>query len=249
MVIYQGIKMEFAKAKGFFITGTDTEVGKTLVSGGIARILRDAGKKVGVFKPVASGCVRDYEGLVSQDAKFLRECSGCDFDLTFINPVGYSAPAAPAVCAEHENRRVDFELMAEAYGRICGESDLMIVEGVGGIRVPVSAGVDVAELAKGFGLPVVIVARTDLGTINHTLLTIDAVRAAGLELAGVVISGYDAEKAGLAQETLPMILEEWGQTPVLSIVPYDNESDVENGKLGELTIEALNDCDWAEMIQ
>lgn len=240
--------MELEKAKGFFVTGTDTGVGKTLAAGGIARILTDAGKKVGVFKPVASGCVRDYEGLVSQDAVFLRDCSHCDFDLSVINPVGFAAPAAPAVCEEHENRRVDFGAIADAYNRICGQSDVMIVEGVGGVRVPISSGVDVVTLAQEFGLLVVIVTRPDLGTINHTLLTIDAVRSAGLELAGIVISGYDTDKAGLAEETLPMVLEEWGQTPVLSIVPYDEESDVENGKLGELTIEALGDCDWVGML-
>jgi dethiobiotin synthetase len=97
-------------------------------------------------------------------------------------------------------------------------------------------------------LPLIIVTRPDLGTINHTLLTIDAAKNAGLAIAGLVISGYNAETAGLAEETLPEVLEEWGQVPVLSIIPYDEESDVENGKLGELTIEALTDCDWAEML-
>lgn len=239
--------MSITKAKGFFVTGTDTGVGKTLVSGGIAKILRDAGKKVGVFKPVASGCARDFDGLVNADAAFLRECSHCDFDLSVINPIRFLAPAAPIVCEEHENKQCDFEAMAKAYNQICDDSEVMIVEGVGGIRVPLSQGVDVVELAKMFGLPVVIVSRPGLGTINHTLLTIDAVRNAGLELAGVVVSGYNHETAGLAEETLPMVLEEWGQTPVLSIVPYDEESSVEEGKLGELTVEALGDFDWASM--
>jgi dethiobiotin synthetase len=241
--------MELNKAKGLFITGTDTGVGKTLVSGGIARLLNNSGKKVGVFKPVASGCYRDYEGLIASDAVFLRECSGCNFDLSTINPVGYVTPAAPIVCAEHENKPVDYEHIAKAYNEISTNSDIIIVEGIGGARVPISYGVDVITLAQGFALPVVIVARPDLGTINHTLLTIDAVRNAGLELAGVVISGYNAETAGLAEENLPMIIEEWGQTPVLTIIPFDEESDVEKGTLGEITIESLADCDWMEFMQ
>ena len=240
--------MNVSKARGFFVTGTDTGVGKTLVAGGIAHILRNAGNRVGVFKPVASGCARNFEGLVNADAEFLRACSHCDFDLSVINPVRYLAPAAPIVCQSHENRMVDFAAVETAYNKICADSDVMIVEGVGGIRVPISAGVDVVELAKVFSLPVIIVCRPDLGTINHTLLTIDAARGAGLDIAGVVISGYNAETAGLAEETLPLVLEECGQVPVLSIIPYDEESDVENGKLGELTIEALGDWDWAAML-
>ena len=240
--------MNLTKARGFFVTGTDTGVGKTLVSGGIAHILRNAGKKVGVFKPVASGCRRDYDGLVNTDAEFLRACSHCDFDLSVINPVRFIAPAAPIVCEEHEDRPVDFAAIETAYNRICSESDVMIVDGVGGIRVPISEGADVISLAQAFNLPLIIVTRPDLGTINHTLLTIDAARNAGLAIAGVVISGYNAETAGLAEETLPRVLAEWGQVPILTIVPFDEESDVEKGKLGELTIEALTDCDWTEML-
>jgi dethiobiotin synthetase len=240
--------MNLTKAKGFFVTGTDTGIGKTLISGGIAHILRNAGKRVGVFKPVASGCQRNFDGLVNADAEFLRACSHCDFDLEVINPVRYLAPAAPIVCIEHENRQVDFAAIETAYNRICDQSDVMIVEGVGGLRVPIAPGVDVIELAKAFNLPLIIVTRPDLGTINHTLLTIDAARNAGLDIAGLVISGYNADTAGLAEETLPQVLEEWGQVPILTIVPFDEESDVENGKLGDLTIEALTDCDWTDLL-
>jgi dethiobiotin synthetase len=96
---------------------------------------------------------------------------------------------------------------------------------------------------------VVIVTRPDLGTINHTLLTIDAVRGAGLEVAGVVISGYKALDASIAEETLHGVLEQWGQVPVLSIVPYDDEADVEGNRLGEVIPEALEDVDWAQLAE
>lgn len=236
--------MDLPKVKGFFVTGTDTEVGKTLIAGGIARVLRDSGKKVGVFKPVGSGCNHQYEGLVNADAEFLRSCSHCDFPLNDINPVGYVAPAAPAVCEEFERRPVDYGLIEDCYKKISAASDVMVVEGVGGVRVPVSRGVDVLDLAKEFDLPVVVVSRCGLGTINHTLLTLDAIRGVGLKIAGVVLSGYDVELAGLAQETLPGVLEEWGGVEVLSIVPLDEESDVEQGRLGEVVLETLAEVDW-----
>lgn len=243
-----GSELTLPKAKGLFITGTDTSVGKTLIAGGIARILHQQGSTVGVFKPVASGCSHHDEGLVSTDAEFLRACSHCNFSLGDINPVGFVTPAAPIACEEHENRRVDFAAIAKAYEKICAESDVMIVEGIGGVRVPVSAGVDVLDMAVWFGLPVVVVTRPQLGTINHTLLTVDAVQNAGLKLAGIVISGYDAENATLAEETLPGILTQCTQTEILTIVPYDEGSNVEHGRLGELAIEALGDCDWSELM-
>lgn len=241
------MELNLPKAKGIFVTGTDTGVGKTLIAGGIAKILKDAGKRVGVFKPIASGCSHTNEGLVNHDSEFLRYHSHCDHSLSIINPVGYVTPAAPIVCEEHENRLVDFGAMADAYNMICADSDVVVVEGIGGVRVPISEGVDVLEMAKWFDLPVVVVTRPDLGTINHTLMTVDAIRGAGLNLAGVVISGYDALNASLAEETLPQVLTEFADIDILTIVPKDEDSDVEACKLGELTVEALTDCDWQEI--
>ena len=239
--------MDLPKARGLFVTGTDTDVDKTLIAGGIARVLRDGGKKVGVFKPISSGCSHQYEGLVNADSEFLRVCSHCDFPLNDINPVGYVAPAAPAVCEEFERRPVDYGLIEDCYKKISAASDVMVVEGVGGVRVPVSCGVDVLDLAKEFDLPVVVVSRCGLGTINHTLLTLDAIRGAGLKIVGVVLSGYDVETAGLAQESLHGVLEEWGQVDVLATVPLDEESDVEQGRLGEVVWETLAEVDWESL--
>ena len=241
------LDIELSAAKGIFVTGTDTGVGKTLVAGGIARILSQDGQRVGVFKPVASGCTHQYEGLVNADSDFLRMCSGCDFELSVISPVGFVTPAAPVVCQERERRSVDFGAVAAAYKKICTESNVMIVEGIGGVRVPISGDVDVIEMMKWFGLPVVVVSRPNLGTINHTLLTIDAVRGAGLELLGVVINGYDALSATVAEETVGDVIEEYGDVDVLSIVPRDEGSNVEEGKIGQLAVEALGDCDWAKI--
>ena len=241
------MELNLPKAKGVFVTGTDTGVGKTLISGGIAKILKDAGNRVGVFKPIASGCSHTNEGLVNADSEFLRYHSHCDHSLSTISPVGFVTPAAPIVCEEHENRLVDFDAVATAYQQICNDSDVVVVEGIGGVRVPISEGVDVLEMAKWFDMPVVVVTRPDLGTINHTLMTVDLIRGAGLNLAGVIISGYDAMNATLAEETLPQVLMDFGGIEILTIIPKDEDSDVESCKLGELTVEALNDCDWQDV--
>jgi len=177
----------------------------------------------------------------------LAGCANCEFSLSEINPVGFITPAATVVCEEVEHRKVDFEQIVTAYKHICANSDVVIVEGIGGLLVPISEGVDVAEMAKWFDLPVVVVARPGLGTINHTLLTIDAIRKAGLELAGVVINGYDVSKADTAIETAPAVIAQWGDTEILSIVPFDEDTDIENGRLGDSIVETLDGCDWAQM--
>ena len=232
---------------GLFITGTDTGVGKTLIAGAIAKILSQEGQKVGVFKPIASGCRREREGLVSPDAEFLAYHSNCDFPLSVISPVCYATPAAPIVCERCESRKVDFEQISAAYQYICDNSDIVIVEGIGGVRVPISDGVDVLDLAGEFKLPVVIVARPNLGTINHTFLTIDSIRLANLELAGIVICGFNELDADVAETTGPEVIARCGRTQILSVVHFDEDSNVDQGLLGQFVIDALSDCDWAKL--
>lgn len=239
--------MNFPEKPGLFITGTDTGVGKTLIAGTIARILTDSGLKVGVFKPIATGCRHSREGLISSDAEFLAYCSDCDYPLSVVNPVGYATPAAPIVSADYEHREVDFEQISSSYNYICQSCQLVIVEGIGGLRVPITEDIDVLDLAAGLGLPVVIVSRAELGTINHTLLTIDAMRSKNLKIAGVVINGYDASKAEPAETTAPQVIARCGNVNILAVVPFDETVDVEEGRLGEVVIESLADCDWVEL--
>ena len=243
------IKLDLPKAKGLFVTGTDTEVGKTLIAAAIAKLLTNQGKRVGVFKPIASGCRKDREGLISSDAEFLAFCSDSEFPLSVINPVTFELPAAPSVCEEAENRKVDFEQISSAYKHICENCDVIIAEGIGGIRVPISENFDILDLAIEFKLPVVIVARPGLGTINHTLLTIDSVRSVGLTVVGVVINGYDETTAGIAERTGPATIAKYGRVNILATVPFDETVDVEQGVLGEHTVDALSRCDWDKIIR
>jgi dethiobiotin synthetase len=233
--------------KGLFITATDTGVGKTMIAGAIARLLTDEGARVGAYKPIATGCGRGPYGLVSADAEFMSMCTNNVEPVTVINPITYQTPAAPIVCQAKENRVVDFEAIASIYQSLCQRTDMVLVEGIGGVRVPLSDGVDLLDLMREFALPVVVVARPNLGTINHTLLTVDAIRAAGLYVAGIVINGYNYATAGAAEETVAAILYQWTKAPVLAVVPHDPLSSVEHGKLGPVVVDALVDCDWGNL--
>jgi dethiobiotin synthetase len=240
--------LNFSKAKGLFITGTDTGVGKTLITSGIACILRRQGLKVGVFKPVATGCRIEMNELVSRDSEFLRICAELDEPMTVITPASYETPAAPIVCARKENRPIDYEQIAAMYNYLARTCDVILVEGIGGALVPLDEHTMIIDLAAKMKLPTVIVAREKMGTINHTLMTIQAVRNAGLHVAGVVINGHIYPSAGIAEETAPKIIAELGDTKILATVGQDDQSSVETLSLGQMIIAGLVECNWKSMI-
>src|SRR5436305_418594 len=140
---------------GLFITGTDTEIGKTVVAGAIAQWFRRREFRVGVCKPVATGCVRRREGLVSEDAEFLAHCADAPGPLDLICPQRYVEPLAPAVAAEHANQPLDWSAIDRALQDIAAASDVVIVEGVGGLMVPLDPKHTVLDLAKRLNLPTV----------------------------------------------------------------------------------------------
>jgi len=174
-------------ARGVFVTGTDTGVGKTVVACALASGLRDRGLDVGVMKPAETG-VPDDGPL---DARALRAAAGVGDPLDLVCPQTFALPAAPTVAARHEGRAVDLAAIDAAFAALRERHDWLVVEGAGGLRVPAADGLDMAGLAARLELPVLLVARAALGTINHTLLTLEAIRASGLRLAGVVINHVD----------------------------------------------------------
>jgi dethiobiotin synthetase len=230
-----------ATIPGLFITGTDTGVGKTVVAGAIADWFRRRHRRVGVLKPVATGCVHRREGLVSEDAEFLAHCADARFPLDVICPQRYVEPLAPSVAAERAKRPLDWEAVERSMRAIEAGSDVLIVEGVGGAMVPLDGSHTVLDLIRWLHLPVVVVARPDLGTINHTLLTLAALRSAGATIAGVVINGYPTDTPDVAQETNPRMIEKWGKAPVLSVMP--NEP-VGSGRLPPGIAAATEVVDW-----
>ncbi len=179
---------------GLFITGTDTGVGKTYVAVMIVRSLRAAGHRVGVYKPVASGCRREGGRWISDDAVALWEAAGRPGSLAEVCPQCFGAPLAPPVAARQEGRQVDMHLLREGLRVWQRQSDLVVVEGAGGLMSPVSETALVGDLAAEFGFPLVIVGRNALGTINHSLLTLFAAHGwpwgatGGLSVAGVVLN-------------------------------------------------------------
>jgi dethiobiotin synthetase len=166
------------------VTGTDTGVGKTLIACALARGLRRRGVDVGVMKPVETGVGPSGPS----DARALREAAGADDALELVCPQAFSLAAAPCVAAAAEGRQVDRRAIDAAYDALRSRHDFTLVEGAGGLLVPISDGFSMADLALGLGLPLLVVARAALGTINHTLLTLEAAEQRGLCVMGVVIS-------------------------------------------------------------
>jgi dethiobiotin synthetase len=175
---------------GIFVTGTGTEVGKTVVAAVIARTLAAAGERVGVFKPVVSG-LDDYDGRDDPpDHELLRIASGSTQSDAAIAPYRYGPPASPHLAAELAGERVDPAHLREAATAAAAGTDHLVCEGVGGFLVPLTTGYLVRDFARDLGLPVVVAATPGLGTINHTLLTLESVRAVGLEVALAVLTPW-----------------------------------------------------------
>jgi dethiobiotin synthetase len=227
---------------GFFVTGTDTGVGKTLIAGAIANWFVRRGKRVGVCKPCATGCEHRREGLVSPDAEFLAVHANSPFPLDMICPQRYAEPLAPAIAAERAKQPIDWPAIDRALREISGASDVMIVEGVGGLLVPMDRKTTVLDMIQWLNLPTIIVARPALGTINHTLLTARILRETGAKIAGVVINQYPAEMPGVAEETNPRAIERWGKVPVSCLVPKVNEPLIP--QLPADVIAAIDTVDW-----
>jgi dethiobiotin synthetase len=225
--------------RGVFVTGTDTGVGKTVVAGALARLWAAAGLSTGVMKPIATGGVKAPRGYVSLDARFLVAVSGSHDPPELANPICLEAPVAPTAAARAAAVALDLGRVAEAFEVLRRRHQVMVVEGIGGLLVPIGGGFFVADLAARMALPLIVVARPGLGTINHTLLTLDVARRRGLAVAAVVINGYRADEAGLAERTNPEEIERAGGVPVGAVAPWDERTGVEAGRLGDLVIAAL----------
>jgi dethiobiotin synthetase len=205
---------------GLFITGTDTGVGKTYVTALIAKALVAAGRKVGVYKPAASGCRHEGDAIISDDAVALWNAAGRPGELERVCPQRFVAPLAPHLAAKAEGKRLTPALLGEGVEYWSQRSDIVLVEGVGGLMTPMGEEEYVAHLADAFGFPLVVVSRNVLGTINQTLQTLitAAVFGDGLTIAGVVLNqpaspdvddvSLTTNRAELQSRCIPPILAE-----------------------------------------
>jgi len=190
----------------YFITGTDTGVGKTYVTALLTRALRSAGLDTVALKPISCG---DRE-----DAESLRNAIGGELPLDAINPLWFDAPAAPLVAAREEGRAIERANLRDWYTALRQSRKSLLVEGVGGWLVPVAEGLGGAEFAAIFDLPVVIVVANRLGCINHTLLTIESVRTRGFTCAGLIINHLHSPET-ISERTNAALLRELTDVPVL----------------------------------
>ena len=197
-----------------FLTGTDTDVGKTYVATLLVRALRAQGVDAVGMKPLCCGG--------REDAEALHAASGGAIPLNDVNPVWLRPPAAPYTAAMIENRTIDLALIRETFARLRGAHESLIVEGVGGWLVPITRDFFVADLAAEFALPVAIVVANRLGALNHTLLTIESIRARGLECAGLILNHTTPPDAApdLAATTNRGILEDLAGVPILAEVSH-----------------------------
>lgn len=208
---------------GYFVTGTDTGVGKTLVACALLRAFAARGLSTVGMKPVAAGREAGPHGPVWEDVEQLRAHGTVDAPGELINPYALADPIAPHVAARREGREIDPGLIVRRFRELQGRAEVTIVEGVGGFRVPLNAGQDTADLAAALGLPVILVVGMRLGCINHALLSAEAVAARGLRLAGWVANRIDPQMAAFA-DNLEALEERLG-CPLLGVLPFADKPD------------------------
>jgi len=207
---------------GLFVTGTDTDCGKTIIAGGIARALLQKGFNVGVMKPVATwGDPAREPGVrskwISEDSLHLRQCAATSDALDLINPVCFKSALAPWPAAQYEKKSINVHRILAAYKELVRRHDYVVVEGVGGLMVPIKKKFFVSDLIYRMKLPAIVVTRPGLGTINHTLLTISVLKKEEIPLAGVILNNYKGKTR--AERTNPQVLQRILKRRVI-VVPH-----------------------------
>ncbi len=218
----------------YFVTGTDTGVGKTLVCCALLHAFKAQGKRAAGFKPVAAGCDDEEH---NSDAKALRAASSMQLTYGQINPYCFYSPIAPHIAAQHSGVRIEFSRILESFKELAGQADMVIVEGAGGFLVPLNDKQTSADLAQQLNLPVILVVGMRLGCLNHALLSAAAIAANGLELAGWVANVLDAGMPFL-QENIAALHERLA-APLLGIIEYQAQPDIQKAA-AQLNLELLD---------
>jgi dethiobiotin synthetase len=202
-------------ARGLFVTGTDTGVGKTRVAVALIRSLRARGLRVAAMKPVSAGS--DPGGL-NEDVAALMQAANVEAALPDVNPYAFESPIAPHLAAQQAGVRIDLDVIAAAYRRLAAAADVVVVEGAGGWRVPLNAHADIADLARRLGLPVVLVVGLRLGCLNHALLTAESIVGRQLPWAGWIGNHIDPAMACQAENVAALAARL--PVPCLGVQPF-----------------------------
>lgn len=228
-----------------FVTGTDTGVGKTVVACALLLALRRRGVAVGALKPVETGC--PAHGW-PPDGAALAAAAGLDLPRPAVVPYALPEPLAPAVAARRAGIAIDLDVLDSAFQAQRARSELVVVEGAGGLAVPVTGNVDMADLAARWRLPLLVVARPGLGTLNHTVLTVAYARARGLAVLGIVLNPWP-EAPGIVEETNPQELARLTGVPLLGRLPRLPAGDLDSRRPEKLAEAAERHLDLAPVLR
>ena len=213
-------------AKGVFITGTDTGIGKTYVTLSLMEAFKEQGYKVAGMKPIASGAARKHEQLKNEDAESILQCCSESTAYELINPAVYELPVSPHIAARQTGHEINLSEIENSYKQLASKNEVVIVEGVGGWRVPISEEQNMVDLVRLLGLPVIMVVGLKLGCLNHAILTAETIKTDGLNMVGW-ISNRVEEDYIFPEESLKT-LKNTLESPCLGDLPFDNGSVVKN---------------------
>ncbi len=219
------------KAKSYFITGTDTNVGKTVVTACLLTLYRKHGVDTGVMKPIETGVDQNCSSESNSDAKFLLAVSGNKDPLEEISPIRLKPATSPLQAARITGQTLDINLILEKFEKLQAKHDHILVEGVGGLLVPLTECYSVSNLIRDMNLPVIIVSRVSLGTINHTLLTVKVAQETGINIAGVILNHPESRSPNNIEMEQASIIQELSNVPILGECPF----------IGPISAELFND--------
>lgn len=223
------------KNKAIFITGTDTDVGKTVICAGIAAALKKRDIDVGVMKPVATGAKKRKNKFISSDVEFLIKASGVKDEISLVNPYCIDLPLAPNIAFKLRKKNISLEKIKYCFEELKEKHSLLVVEGIGGLLVPIRNNYLVTDLIKDLEIPLIIVSSNGLGTINHTLLTIRQARELGIDILGVIFNRLESDKNDISKRTNPDIIKKIAGVDVFGELPYLKSVCVQKTRLGNLT--------------
>ncbi|EDS78439.1 dethiobiotin synthase [Clostridium botulinum C str. Eklund] len=214
-------------SNGIFIVGTDTDIGKTFVTGGLLYLLRKNGVNASYFKAALSGAIKENERLIPGDTKFVSDLSGLNEEYSFLTPYVFETAVSPHLASKIENIPIDLEVIKNSYLKVKEKYDYIVAEGSGGIICPIiddgKSTVLLEDIIKLLNLDTLLVANAGLGSINHTVLTVKYMENAGLNIKGIIVNGYD-ENNICHRDNVKMIRKLTGKD-IVSLVPNIKEND------------------------
>lgn len=215
------------KSKGYFISGTDTGVGKTVVTACLLALFRKQGVDTGIMKPVETGVDPECSSEANSDAKFLLAVSGHQDAIEEVCPIRLKPAAAPLQAARMTDQALDIDSIMKNFGKLQSRHDQMLVEGIGGLMVPLKPDYFIIDLIRDMSLPLIIVSRVTLGTLNHTLLTLKAAQSAGIEIAGIILNCGENRPLNEVEQEQADLIQKLSRVPVLGECPFIDPVSVE----------------------